>query len=608
MKGFWGFIFLLLIGQNVNSQDFILHGCYWNCPSKGDSTSIAFWNKHLRNQAKALSYAGFSYLWLPSADSQRMEWKELIKSLQDAGIEAIADLKMPKEDAISQPLPGTEIFKTHPGTKGVRITSLGEPDPVVLANFLNECRIQNKIPQIVYADIPEWQNATRLVAWVNKISNALSGETRENVSLRVADYILREGLRRACDDPAYDVRQLFEKSLRDATTLTGYNTITLVNGSKFQNQNDKKDDWDDPIADPLLAYAYLLTNNQVGLPSVWYEDYFGNASQTPLKNEIDRLIRVHKEYIFNSTSIEYLNSKDTDHKSFYLSASDGADATQALIFQLNGMHTSAGQATKGHRDVIVAINFSGKPLKVLQEINMSNVRIEDVFTDILGRSNQTSTVIAYDSVHHIPNAIFLDLPARSYSVWVQGEANPVANNLFALKVEPFDTYAELSWEVPAGIGNRGYEIQRAVNSHEFNQIGEVEAVDEKESGASYLYLDEERFPDDEVLYRIRASEKDGTFTYSDVVSIRPFAKAMTFEVTNCEQKGVKSLKIKSNFEDEGTLTVYNANGDLILSKKQHIRRGVTAVKLDLSKAPSGVYLVKISTTRKKDWTKKVLNL
>ncbi|MEZ4763472.1 MAG: hypothetical protein R3C26_09825 [Calditrichia bacterium] len=47
-----------------------------------------------------------------------------------------------------------------------------------------------------------------------------------------------------------------------------------------------------------MSYAYILTNNQIGLPTVFYTDYYHRG----IKDEIDELISIHKAHIAGATS------------------------------------------------------------------------------------------------------------------------------------------------------------------------------------------------------------------------------------------------------------------------------------------------------------------
>jgi hypothetical protein len=69
--------------------------------------------------------------------------------------------------------------------------------------------------------------------------------------------------------------------------------------------------------------------------------------------------------------------------------------------------------TPAARDVIVAINYAGEPLRVTHGLNTSTLASGDILVDVLGRSEKASTFITGSQ------ATFT-LPARNYSVWVKG--------------------------------------------------------------------------------------------------------------------------------------------------------------------------------------------
>jgi len=102
-----------------------------------------------------------------------------------------------------------------------------------------------------------------------------------------------------------------------------------------------------------------------------------------------------------------LNRYSTPYSSNYIFGNE----YQSLIYQLSG-----GVAGK---EVIVAINFSATRLQVDHEIGMYNgLTVGSQLYDIVGNSAHAYAVVSAS------NQIYIDLPPRSWSVWVQG--NPVA--------------------------------------------------------------------------------------------------------------------------------------------------------------------------------------
>jgi alpha-amylase len=299
------------------------------------------------------------------------------------------------------------------GVRGLRMDAVKHFTPEFVGDMLDELHDNSMSPQIVVGEVFDL-TASVLAGWVNSVYTYMDNDTKNSISPRVFDFALRDHLRKACDETATsDTRNIYSNSVV-ATGLSGYNVVTFINNHDFRDnlgyssliQNDA-----------ILAYAYILTNNQVGVPMVFYPDYFGYptdetkfpyfpSNKAPLSDDIDKLISVNNNYIYGSTSIDELNRYSTPYSSNYISG----NAYQSLIYQLSG-----GVAGK---EVIVAINFSGVNLQVDHEIGMYNgLMAGSQLYDIVGNSAHP-----YAEVNS-SNQIYIDLPPRSWSVWVQG--NPV---------------------------------------------------------------------------------------------------------------------------------------------------------------------------------------
>jgi hypothetical protein len=416
-------VYLLPALRPLAAQDFMLLGCYWDCPddasSEIDTATFRFWAGKVREQAPELRHSGFSHVWLPAfTPDQQAQIVRLTSALRNAGIESLFDVELPAEpdqgDTLHGPLADIHRLRQELQVRGFRLTSQREIRPALVGRLLRRLEKAGELPELFFIRTTERQNARRLAGFVNAIEQqAAAAGVLPDVDARVIDYPLRENLRRACADPDFDVRQIYSGSIRDVTSLSGYKIVTVVNSSEFYNPNGLAGDQDDLIRDPMLAYAYTLTNNQLGLPAVFYGDYFGPESEIEyfldrpaLRNEIDQLIKAHREYIFNSTAVEYLNRDGTDRGAHYYSGSPA----RTLIFQLDGANTPAGQAAgaAAGRDVLVAINFADTVLRVVQEVNVANLAPGDHFTDILGRAALPLATVGPDEETGIANSVYLE--------------------------------------------------------------------------------------------------------------------------------------------------------------------------------------------------------
>jgi len=603
----------------LNAQDFILQGCYWSCPEQApgslpDSATLAFWVDRMSEQAPGLAYAGFTYLWLPNLTADApASIQKLLDKLNEQGIQTVAEVSYQK-DSISNLR--QQMFRLYDSLQ-VQSFSISEGDqlrPEAYAKVMTEAYQRGLQPEILIKGSPTFNRTGYLEKWIVKVLQQLSNEALADLSPRIYDYSLREALRKTCIDSTFDARILFERSIRDNSPLSGYNIVTLVNHPAFKDQDGKMNTRDDIIEEPLLAYAYTLTNNQIGLPTVFYGDYFGGLSELdgyldkkPLQKSIDQLLKAHREFIFNSTSIEYLNRRGNEKRAFY----ESGDSTRALIYQMDGSNTPAGLANypPGNKDVLVAINFGQDTLRLTQQLNMANVEAGDYFTDILSQSiTPKAEVSRYDSTHRVPNAVRLSLPPRSYSIWVQGRAHRVVSSRVELTTDAFSDYVELTWETAYERQVLGYEIERSVSGGDFQKLGTVRAMGSGDAAASYLYLDKDVFPNEQLTYRIKVLDTEGGYEYSPEMNTRLKERKLNFELLQSNQPNEKAIRVISNYQGKAELSVIDASGQEVFTRSQALKRGENLTRVDLSRLPTGVYFISFSTDKQRRWSTKVVKL
>lgn len=603
----------------AHAQDFIMQGCYWSCPDQApgslpDSATLSFWIDRMSDQSPGLAYAGFTHLWLPNLTADAPpSIQKLLDKLKEQGIRTVAEIT-PQKDSTgglqAQMLRLNDSLQVHS-------FSVSEKDDLTAkayAKAINNIYQQGIKPEVLIKGSPTFNRNGYLEKWIVEVLRQLPAEVQADLSPRVYDYGLRETLRKSSVDASFDARLVFERSIRDRSPVSGYNIVTLVNHPAYKDQDGKADSRDDIIADPLLGYAYILTNNQIGLPTVFYGDYFGGQSELdgyldkePLLKPITQLIKAHREFIFNSTSIEYLNQRGTDKLAFY----ESGDSTRTLIYQIEGNSTPAGLANypTGNKDVIVAINFSQDTLRLTQELNMANVEAGDYFTDILNQSLMPKAdIIAYDSAHQVPNAVRLSLAPRSYSIWVQGRASQVVPSLVELTANAQSDYVELTWETAYERQVLGYEIERAVAGRPFQKLGTIRAMDSGDASASYLYLDKDVFPNEQLTYRIKVLDTEGGYEYSPEENTRLKAHKLNFELLDSSRPNEKAVRVISNYRGEAELKVIDASGKEVFARSQSLKRGENLTRVDLSKLPSGVYFLSFSTEQQRRWSAKIVVL
>lgn len=465
------------------------------------------------------------------------------------------------------------------GVRGLRMDAVKHFTPAFVGKMLDSMHKYGKDPGLV---VGEWYstNTSELSGWVNSVKSNMSAGAQAAIQPKIFDFALREQLRQACDNGSYDSRNVFSGSLHDAAGMSGFNVVTFANNHDFRDASGFasliRNNTD-------LAYAYLLTNNQLGVPTVFYPDYYGYPAPSgglysyhptnlpPYKTKIDELMGVLKLYINGSPSVDYLNRFSTPYSSSYSSGS----ADKALIYQLQG------SALNGFRDVIVAINFSSTRLQVDQQINNrgGTLTTGTRFYDALGYSAFPYQQLSASS------QVYIDLPAKSYSVWVQN-VGPLPLSLLSFAARPLSGQVNVQWTVANEDGVTRYEVERSTDGRNFSKLGEVAG----NNSGSYTYPDKVLPASGYVYYRLKWTSKDGKVQYSNIVKIKLSGSGFLLQVSpNPVEGNTAKIMITLPAADNLSVSLYNATGQKVQVQSIPVQAGTGVYTLPVNGLPAGLY-------------------
>ena len=155
----------------------------------------------------------------------------------------------------------------------------------------------------------------------------------------------------------------------------------------------------------------------------------------------------------------------------------------------------------------------------------------------------------------------------------------------------------LKWATATETNNRGFEVQRKLNNSEFSPIGFVEGFGTTTEKREYSFIDQNIKPGTNYSYRLKQIDLNGTFEYSNVVSINsnsPSEFSLNQNYPNPFNPSTNiaySLPIKSDV----TLEVYNLIGQKIMTLVNgEVDAGKHTVQLNGSSMASGIYLFKLT--------------
>ena len=354
------------------------------------------------------------------------------------------------------------------GIRGLRMDAVKHFTHEFVGDLFDDMHDNAMNPGMVVGEFYDG-NAGALKGWLDNVKANMDADTKAAIQPRVFDFSLRQALKDACDSFGYDARNVFNSGLVDAAGASGFDAVTFTDNHDFRDAGQYIEN------DPILAYAYILANNQVGLPCVFYKDYINRG----LRTGIDSLMQVHRTHIYGATGRDYLSRFSTPYSQSFVSGF----ASTTLFFQIMG--------TPSGRDLLVAVNFAGDTLKVTHGVNMVAIAEGDVFLDLLGRSTESAMTVNSSEVYFI-------LPPRSYSVWARSV-------LLKTKIYLQGAFDETSGEMSTALNGGGVIPLSSPFSQDPRSVAAIPA-----DIVDWIYLELRATPDGEaVAVRSAFLKKDG---------------------------------------------------------------------------------------------------
>ena len=456
------------------------------------------------------------------------------------------------------------------GIRGYRMDAVKHFDPAFIGDLLDDLHDNNMNPGMVVGEYFD-SNVGVLNGWVNSVLNSMDSDTKSAIDVRAFDFGMRDALKNACDVFGYDVRNVFNSGMVDGGGLSGFNAVTFINNHDFRDEGQ-------PVQnDPILGYAYILTNNQIGMPCIFYPDYFGDtiphAPTLNLSADIDALISAHQNYIFGSSSIDQLSRFSTPYTQNF----SGGFASTTLFYQMMG--------GPENEDVLVAINFAGETLNVTHGVNTGSAGLNEgsTLTRIAGSTAATNSMSVSGG-----NVTF-QVPARSYAVWVNDANLPL--DLVSFAVRPQNKQAFLEWSTTNEVNVAGFEVQRSMDNNSFEKIAWVPLVEE--SGTNYQFIDQQTPINRDLVYRLKIIDMDGKFEYSPLRSIKITQSIPQLRLSPNPTKDILNIQYELSNPSNVKMLITDAIGQTIRQLEWNNQEGLQNHRIDINELSSGIYFLQL---------------
>lgn len=162
---------------------------------------------------------------------------------------------------------------------------------------------------------------------------------------------------------------------------------------------------------------------------------------------------------------------------------------------------------------VVKVDIPGGPKSFQQ--GASNATLNDDYTlvgpgtiRVSGRANRADEIITYQVSSS-------DCPDCTSTLPIE---------LLEFNAKRNDRYVDLTWQTASETNNNYFTVEKSIDGLNFSSIGNLSGAGNSSSVLSYKLIDSSPTQDRISYYRLKQTDYDGTFTYSDIVSVKPNVK------------------------------------------------------------------------------------
>lgn len=156
----------------------------------------------------------------------------------------------------------------------------------------------------------------------------------------------------------------------------------------------------------------------------------------------------------------------------------------------------------------------------------------------------------------------------------------------------------LEWQTATELNNKGFEVERKVNNGSFSQIGFVPGKGTTSETSRYTFEDVNFEAGNTYFYRLKQTDFDGSFTYSDETEITPSLPTDFILYQNYPNPFNPSTVISFSVPQTGfvTLRVYDIAGNLVSDLYSGmLAAGKHSVNFSAGNLAGGVYFCRMES-------------
>jgi trimeric autotransporter adhesin len=215
----------------------------------------------------------------------------------------------------------------------------------------------------------------------------------------------------------------------------------------------------------------------------------------------------------------------------------------------------------------------------------------------------TPTVITplYAEAHGASGYVLqADITSFSSFYFANTNAITLPLNLLTFKGQWQDNNAMLQWETSNEVNTSHFIIERSTDGRNFTPIGNTQAAGNS-NGQKYSYPDKDAgmLNTGILYYRLKMYDLNGTFSYSNIVSITVDPSAMVVNIYPNPVHSIIMAKVSLKKADNLNIQVTDMKGQAVYMATKSLGAGASEIQIDTRKWTSQVYSIKITDSNNK---------
>ena len=243
-------------------------------------------------------------------------------------------------------------------------------------------------------------------------------------------------------------------------------------------------------------------------------------------------------------------------------------------------------------------------------VNFTKIGTDAVWTTLGGNPFSASYCIEVNFTAGPETTIGAEAIGNESSCVIEQENiyTTIPIELKSFDVKQKDDFAELNWSTLTETNFDYFTVEMSTDGKNFESITEVKGneTSREEKHYSFSMLINETIKHNPFVYfRLKQTDLNGTFTYSDVILLSNDSDKSFFALNNAYYNN-SNIHFEVSSMDTGTVQarVTNLNGHTIYNQTLDISEGINSLDIPVNNSFSGLYILQVINNNKME-TKKI---